>query len=202
MDDNPLDEKNDKSVLFETLPEATPPGAESFSIRAQKDKFLGGGLEKPQPTEDRISGSIKETNLRIQREVFTKNLELKKAFERYISPHKNVPIEELRKRLEDHVSLSEQDPAYQSIMAELRGVLPEEFYVYRGQMENQSARTLENYSVLPEVADIFSMGEEGYKEGATMVKQSVNRDQIVALGSRRESEVIVEAKTRDLARAA
>ena len=202
MDDNPLKEGNNKSVLFETSPEVTPPGAETFSIQAQKDKFLGGGLEKPQPIEDKISSNIREANLRIQREVFTKNLELKKAFERYISPHKTVPIDELRKRLKDYVSLSGQDPAYQSIMAELREALPEEFYVYRGQMENSSVRTLENYSVLPEVADIFAMGEEGYKEGATMVKQSVNRDQIVALGSRRESEVIVEAKTRDLARAA
>lgn len=53
MDDNPLDEKNDKSVLFETPPEATPPGAEFFSIQAQKDKFLGGKTaEKPEVTKE------------------------------------------------------------------------------------------------------------------------------------------------------
>ena len=145
---------------------------------------------------------IADANLRIQREVLPKNTELKNAFERYRSPHKSATNEELRARLEKYTALAKQNQSYELILSELKGKLPEQLYVYRGGVGNSPARTLENYSVLPEVADIFAMGEEGYREGAVMVRELIHRDQVVALGSRRESEVIVQTTPIQEAKAA
>ena len=41
MDDNPIKD-TEENAMFETPPESTPPGAESFSSQAQKDQFVGG----------------------------------------------------------------------------------------------------------------------------------------------------------------
>lgn len=42
------------------------------------------------------------------------------------------------------------------------------------------------------------MNEEGFKENAVIAEKSANRTQIVALGSRRESEVIVKTETQQV----
>jgi len=55
VDDNPLKEDDSDKVMFENSPEATPLGAESFSMRAQKDKFIGGASEKRVKSKEDIA---------------------------------------------------------------------------------------------------------------------------------------------------
>lgn len=182
-----------KLDLLNPVETGTLPGAVEFSMAQAKRNYLGGGQEKTQKT-DAVTGMVKGANLRLEREVFPKNPELRRAFDQYRKPHKNVSNDELRARLERYVSLAGQDLSYRAVLNKLRAELPEQFYVYRGGIGNSRARTLENYSVLPEVADVFAMGEQGYKEGASVVRELINKDQIVALGSGREAEIIVKTK--------
>lgn len=182
--------------MFETSLESVPSEAPGFSMKAQQDKFLGGMAQEKAKPKNSVFEEIRETNRRIQQEVFSNNKPLHEAYLRYTNPYtKGLSAEQMRESLGEYVSLAGQDEAYQKLMADLRSELPEEVSIYRGQIGEDGPRELENYSVDRNHAEVFAMGEEGFKENAVIVERKIRRDQIVALGSRREAEVIVKAET-------
>lgn len=69
MDDNPLEENSSKPILEEFSPESTPAGAENFSMKAQKDKFVGGGGKEQTQKGIAIKRLPKDADVNLQNRV-------------------------------------------------------------------------------------------------------------------------------------
>ncbi|MEK7573239.1 MAG: hypothetical protein AAB531_02325 [Patescibacteria group bacterium] len=102
MDDNPIKDA-EENAMFEVGPESTPPGAASFSIKAQKEKFLGGGGKEQKPKTPSAQRLSKESDPALQQRV--------NAFLNETSKGSQVDDRKFQSRLsrEDYYCYSVQD---------------------------------------------------------------------------------------------
>ena len=166
----------------------------------------------PATMAEDITSNIKVANTELMGQVFKRDEALRVARQTYVNPaffdrarirKEGTDPEEVYKRmrsnLDRYIQLATNNPDYQGVLNAFRTTLPETFYLYRGQIGDMPAREIENYTVSPSEANFFAMDwgsrdEEKYNEGAVVVRDLVQRDQVVALGLGNIGEVIIKSE--------
>ena|SRR3989344_4725215 len=155
----------------------------------------------PQDPQKAISQNLYTAATELLPLTFSLTPGLKEALLNYTRPDsgnmdKDEIVAVMKKGLEDYVALSKKSPEFQVIMNILRNHLPEKLYVYRGQVGTYPHRQIENYSVNPDhtydfIKDWRKMGDV-YHEKSMIIRKEISRDQVIAIGTSFQGEVIVD----------